>query len=203
MSMDLITGLPKAREGFDAIWVAVDRLSKYAHFAPTTSEASAEDIAQLLRVHVFTLHGFPQEIVADRDPRWVSRFCKELFRLTGTRAALSTAFHPQTDGQTERVNRILEDYLRHYVTGRHTDWNRHLCEAEFCYNNTFQQSINTTPFRLTYGHDPNIPFQEVFKGRISHRREGDEFVPAAAEFVQRMRHDLERARVCLRAAQAA
>ena len=201
MSMDLITGLPKAREGFDAIWVAVDRLSKYAHFAPTTSEASAEDIAQLLRVHVFTLHGFPQEIVADRDPRWVSRFCKELFRLTGTRAALSTAFHPQTDGQTERVNRILEDYLRHYVTGRHTDWNRHLCEAEFCYNNTFQQSINTTPFRLTYGHDPNIPFQEVFKGRISHRREGDEFVPAAAEFVQRMRHDLERARVCLRAAQ--
>ena len=198
MSMDLITGLPRTKEGYDAIWVAVDRLSKYAHFAPTTTDASAEVIAQLLRTRVFTLHGFPTHIVSDRDPRWVGRFCQELFRLTGCRSALSTAFHPQTDGQTERINRILEDYLRHYVTGRHNDWDKHLCEAEFSYNNTFQQSINTTPFRLTFGQDPTIPFQEVYEGVTSSVRE---YVPAAAEFVRRMRWDLERARTCLKAAQ--
>ena len=145
--MDLITGLPKTKSGYDAIWVVVDRLSKCAHFAATWTEADAIDIANLLRTRVFTLHGFPNEIVSDRDPRWVYKFCTELFRLSGCRSALSTAFHPQTDGQTERVNRILEDYLRHYVTGCHTDWDLHLCEAEFVYNNTYQVSINSTPFR--------------------------------------------------------
>lgn len=148
--MDLIAGLPKTSEGHHvAIWVVVDRLSKYAHFAAIKSEATARDIAEFLRQHVFKLHGFPGEMVPERDPRWVSQFCKALFKLTGIRAASSTAFHPQTDGQTERVNRILEDYLRPYVTSRHTNWNDHLCEAEFCYNKTFQQSINSTPFRLT------------------------------------------------------
>jgi hypothetical protein len=117
MSMDLITGLPKTKSGYNAIWVGVDRLSKFAHFAPTTQEADAADIAQLLRTRVFTLHGFPREIVSDRDPRWAGKFCQELFKLTGCRSALSTAFHPQSDGQTERINRILEDYLRHYVGG--------------------------------------------------------------------------------------
>jgi hypothetical protein len=79
------------------------------------------------------------------------KFSQALFELTGCRSALSTAFHPQTDGQTERVNRILEDYLRHYVGPRKTDWDKHLPEAEFAYNNSWQASINTTPFRLTYG----------------------------------------------------
>jgi hypothetical protein len=115
--MDLITGLPKTKSGYNAIWVGVDRLSKFAHFAPTSQEADAADIAQLLRTRVFTLHGFPREIVSDRDPRWVGKVCQELFRLTGCRSALSTAFHPQSDGQTARITRILEDYLRHYVGG--------------------------------------------------------------------------------------
>jgi len=199
--MDLITGLPKTKSGHDAIWVVVDRLSKCAHFAATWTEADAVDIANLLRTRVFTLHGFPMEIVSDRDPRWVNKFCAELFKLTGCRNALSTAFHPQTDGQTDRVNRILEDYLRHYVTGRHTDWDVHLCEAEFVYNNTYQASINSTPFRLTFGQDPRIPFQEVLPSRMTVRFLGDDYVPAAQEFVRRMRYDVERARQCLKAAQ--
>lgn len=201
MSMDLITGLPKTKSGYNAIWVGVDRLSKFAHFAPTSQEADAADIAQLLRTRVFTLHGFPREIVSDRDPRWVGKFCQELFRLTGCRSALSTAFHPQSDGQTERINRILEDYLRHYVGGRQTDWDKHLCEAEFAYNNTYNQSINTTPFRLTFGQDPVIPFQEIYDAPVLGRGIEQEYVPAAAEFVRRMRWDLERARTCLKAAQ--
>jgi hypothetical protein len=201
MSMDLITGLPKSRGGFDAIWVAVDRLSKCAHFAATTTEADAVAIAKLMRERVFTLHGFPAEIVSDRDPRWTGKFSRELFKLTGCRSALSTAFHPQTDGQTERLNRILEDYLRHYVTGRYVDWDHHLCEAEFAYNNTWQVSINATPFQLTFGQDPRIPFQEVLPTRMTVKLQDQDYVPAAAEFVRRMREDLDHARQCLKAAQ--
>jgi hypothetical protein len=201
MSMDLITGLPKTRDGSDAIWVAVDRLSKLAHFASTTTESDAIEIAKLLRARVITLHGFPSEIVSDIDPRWVNNFCKELFRLTGCRSALSTAFHPQTDGQTERINRILEDYLRHYVTGRYQDWDHHLCEAEFAYNNTWQASINATPFQLTFGQDPRVPFQEVLPTKMTVKLQNQDYVPAAAEFVRKMRDSLEHARQCLKAAQ--
>jgi hypothetical protein len=166
MSMDLITGLPRTRAGHDAIWVAVDRLSKCAHFAATTTNADAKDIAELLRTRVYVNHGSPLEIVSDRDPRFTAKFSQALFELTGCRSALSTAFHPQTDGQTERVNRILEDYLRHYVGPRQTDWDKHLPEAEFAYNNSWQASINTTPFRLTYGQDPIIPFQKILDTNI-------------------------------------
>ncbi len=102
--MDLITGLPKTKSGYDAIWVVVDRMSKCAHFVATWTEADAIDIANLLRTRVFTLYGFPSEIVSDRDPPWVNKFCTELCRLTGCRSALSTAFHPQTDGQTETLS---------------------------------------------------------------------------------------------------
>jgi hypothetical protein len=191
ISMDLITGLPKTKTGFDAIWVVVDRLSKCAHFAATTTNADAEDIAELLRTRVYMNHGSPLEIVSDRDPRFTSKFSQALFRLTGCRSALSTAFHPQSDGQTERVNRILEDYLRHYVGPRQTDWDKHLPEAEFAYNNSWQASINTTPFRLTYGQDPIIPFQNIM----------DTDIPSADVFARRMRQDLDRARTFLVAAQ--
>jgi hypothetical protein len=129
--------------------------------------------------------------VSDRDPRFTAKFSQALFKLTGCRSALSTAFHPQTDGQTERVNRILEDYLRHYVGPRQTDWDTHLPEAEFAYNNSWQASINTTPFRLTYGQDPIIPFQQIL----------DTDIPSADAFARQMKEDLDRARRFLVAAQ--
>jgi hypothetical protein len=191
ISMDLITGLPKTKSKFDAIWVVVDRLSKCAHFAPTTTNADAEDIAELLRTRVYMNHGSPLEIVSDRDPRFTSKFTQAMFKLTGCRSAFSTAYHPQSDGQTERVNRILEDYLRHYVGPKQTDWDKHLPEAEFAYNNTWQASINTTPFRLTYGQDPIIPFQQIM----------DTNVPTADVFARKMKKDLDRARAFLVAAQ--
>jgi hypothetical protein len=191
ISMDLITGLPKTKSGFDAIWVVVDRLSKCAHFAATTTNADAEDIAELLRTRVYMHHGSPLEIVSDRDPRFTSKFSQAMYKLTGCRAAFSTAYHPQSDGQTERVNRILEDYLRHYVGPRQTDWDTHLPEAEFAYNNAWQASINTTPFRLTYGQDPIIPFQQVLNTNI----------PTADVFARKMKKDLDRARSFLVAAQ--
>ncbi len=177
--MDLITGLPKTRTGHDAIWVVVDRLSKCAHFAATTTNADAEDIAELLRTRVYMNHGSPLEIVSDKDPHLTSKFTQALFRLTGCRSAFSTAFHPQTDGQTERVNRILEDYFRHYVGPRQVDCNKHLPEAEFACNNSWQASINTTPFCLTYGQDPVIPFQSIMDTKI----------PSADVFAQQMKKE--------------
>ena len=148
-----------APNGNDAIWVVVDRLSMCAHFAATTMNADAYTVAQLLRTRVWMYHRYPEEIISDRDPRFVSKFMKALHELTGCRPALSTAFHPQTDGQTERTNRILGDYLKHYVADHGRDWDSYLPEAEFAYNNSWQTSINTTPFRLTYGQDPTSRLQ--------------------------------------------
>jgi transposase InsO family protein len=193
ISMDFITGLPKTPNGHDAIWVVVDRLSKCAHFAPTTVNATAETVAQLLRTRVWMYHGYPEEIVSDRDPRFVNKFMEALYKLTGCRPALSTSYHPQSDGQTERVNRILEDYLKHYVREHEKDWESHLPEAEFAYNNGYQHSINTTPFRLTYGQDPNVPFAN---GHLASTG-----IKSADEFVRKMAGDIRKARKCLVAAQ--
>jgi hypothetical protein len=193
ISMDFITGLPRSANGNDAIWVVVDRLSKCAHFVPTTTKADSYDVAVLLRDKVWRYHGFPEELVSDRDPKFVSKFMDILLNLTGCKPARSTAYHPQSDGQTERVNRILEDYLKHYVWDKPQEWENHLAVAEFAYNNTWQASINTTPFRLTYGQDPNIPFA------MGHMEGGK--ADRADLFLRKMQDSLTLARKFLAAAQ--
>ena len=135
ISMDFITHLPPTRSGYTSIFVVVDRLSKMVHFLPTVDTASAEDVAALFRDRVFCLHGMPQSIVSDRDVKFTSAFWKELHRLLGVQLNLSTAYHPQTDGQTERMNRVLEDMLRHFVNRQHDDWDQFLATAEFAINN--------------------------------------------------------------------
>jgi Integrase zinc binding domain len=196
IGMDLITGLPKSVNGNDCIWVVVDRLTKCAHFWPTKLTADAYDIALLMKDKVWRYHGFPEEIVSDRDPRFVSKMMDLLLSLTGCKPARSTAYHPQTDGQTERTNRILKDYLKHYCHGKGGEWEEHLAEAEFAYNNSWQASINTTPFRLTYGCDPNIPFAMGHMGEAQGRRE-----LKADVFMRKMHGSLTLARKFLAAAQ--
>jgi len=110
ISFDLITDLPKTDTGYDAIAVFVDQLTKLAHFAPTTKTVSAEGFARLYVDHWFRLHGLSDKFISDRDPRFTSRFWEELTRLIGTRLALSSSFHAETDGLTERLNRTLETY---------------------------------------------------------------------------------------------
>jgi hypothetical protein len=112
--MDFITGLPKT-QGRDCIYVVVDRLTKFAHFFATSSEYKATQVADLFFREIFRLHGLPKNIVSDRDNRFLSAFWQELFKLTGTELTPSTSYHPQTDGQTEIVNKWLEGYLRNYV----------------------------------------------------------------------------------------
>ena len=112
ISMDFITHLPTTKDGYDAIFVVVDRLTKYAHFIPTTSSITALDTAKIFIANIFKLHGIPKSIISDRDPRFTSEFWKTLFKLLGTDLRMSTSNHPQSDGQTERTNRTLEQMIR-------------------------------------------------------------------------------------------
>jgi transposase InsO family protein len=157
VTMDFIVQLPKTKSGFDAIMVVVDRLTKRVHFLPTTTNASAPDIAKLFFNQVFRLHGLPQVIISDRDPKFVSKFWKTLFKQLGTKISLSTAHHPQTDGQTERANRTLEDMLRAFVNYKQDNWDDCLSAAEFAYNNSTQASTGYTPFHLDCGQTPIVP----------------------------------------------
>ena len=110
--MDFVTGLPKTRKKHDAIWVVVDRLTKSAHFLPIRETHSVSELSEIFQQEIVRLHGTPVSIVSDRDPRFTSRFWKSLQDAWGTRLKLSTAFHPQSDGQSERTIQTLEDMLR-------------------------------------------------------------------------------------------
>jgi transposase InsO family protein len=176
--MDFITQLPKTKAGHDAIVVFVDVFSKMVHFVPTKTTATAPETAKLFFDHIFRLHGLPQSIVSDRDAKFTSRFWQTLFKTLGTKLAMSTAFHPQTDGQTERANRTLEDMLRAVVGYRQDDWDNHLAAAEFACNNAPNASTGMTPFKINSGHEPHNPY--AFITTIP-----DE-IPATADFLQQM-----------------
>ena len=139
--------------------VFVDRLSKRAHFIPSTTEATAPDIARIFFDNIFKYHGLPKALISDRDPKFTSQFWQALFKLLGTKLSMSTAYHPQTDGQTERMNRTLEEMLRAYTTYHQNKWDEHLSAAEFAYNNSKQASTEMTPFELDIGQHPVTPLE--------------------------------------------
>lgn len=153
LSMDFINGLPKVK-GIDSVFVVVDRLSKYAHFIPLKHPYTARVVAEHFTKEVVRLHGTPKSIVSDRDPIFVSNFWKELFKLQGTHLTMSTAYHPETDGQTEVVNRCLETYLRCFIADQPRTWIQWVHWAEYWYNTTFHESIGVTPFEIVYGRKP-------------------------------------------------
>jgi len=155
ISMDFIEGLPKS-EGYDVILVIVDRFTKCAHFIPIRHPFTAPTIARAVFDNVVKLHGMPKTIVSDRDKIFTSTVWKELFRLLGTRLLFSSAYHPQTDGQTERVNQCLEMYLRCVVYDTPTKWKSMLSQAEFWYNSSFHSSLGCSPFHALYGYDPDF-----------------------------------------------
>jgi transposase InsO family protein len=174
--MDFIVHLPKTKAGFDAIVVFVDTFSKMTHFAPTKTSATAPDTARLFFDHIFRLHGLPTSIVSDRDAKFTSKFWKTLFQTLGTKLAMSTAFHPQTDGQTERTNRTLEDMLRAFTSYRQDDWDLHLTAAEFACNNAPNASTGMSPFKINAGRDPLNPYH-VLQHIPDH-------IPAAHDFME-------------------
>ncbi|KAF1323729.1 Pol protein, partial [Globisporangium splendens] len=156
VSMDFIFGLPRDTHGRNGILVFVDRFSKMVHLAPVSDKISAEKTAKIFVDVVFRLHGLPVEIVSDRDTRFTSKFWRALFGLLDTKLSMSTAAHPETDGQTERVNRVLEDVLRSYATS-FKEWSEFLPLAEFALNNSTHVSTGHSPFYVNYGIHPRVP----------------------------------------------
>lgn len=153
VSMDFIEGLPKSN-GFTVILVIVDRFTKYAHFLPLKHPYTASQIATLFLDNVVKLHSLPTSIVSDRDKIFTSAFWQNLFKSLHTKLNLSTAYHPQSDGQTERVNQCLEMFLRCSVAASPTKWITWLSLAEYWYNTTFHTSLGCSPFKALYGVEP-------------------------------------------------
>jgi hypothetical protein len=151
ISMDFIVGLPRIAKGYDSIWVIVDRLTKIAHFLPVKVKYPAIAYAELYIARILSLHGVPKTIVSDRGSQFVSKFWEELHKALDTKLLHSSAYHPQTSGQTKRVNQILEDMLRVCALEFPQKWDECLPLAEFSYNNSYQESIKMAPFEALYG----------------------------------------------------
>ena len=188
--MDFITKLPVVA-GKDAILVVCDRLSKMTHFVATTEGTSAEGLARLFWDNVWKLHRLPESVVLDRGPQFAAELTKELNRMLGIKTKLSTAFHSQTDGQTERMNQELEQYLRLFVEHRQKDWPEWLASAEFVVNNKTYTATKMSPFMANFGKELRMGGDIKRKGKVE----------SATEFVERMKKVQEEAEAALKKTQ--
>ena len=194
VSMDFIVELPESN-GFNAILVCVDRFTKMAHFCPTTTSVTSEGAAELYLRYVFKHHGLPTDIVSDRGTQFVSRFSQRLYDLCKIKHNKSTAYHPQSDGQTERVNQVLEQFLRIFCDYQQDDWFQLLPLAEFSYNNAQHASTLMSPFFANYGFHPRCSLQ------VSHPTDLAQN-PAAEDLVARIKTAHQQLKGNLTAAQA-
>ncbi|KAD4889454.1 hypothetical protein E3N88_21527 [Mikania micrantha] len=192
ITMDFITKLPRTSHGNDTIWVIVDRLTKSAHFISMKETYSMDRLAQLYVNEIVSLHGVPLSIVSDRDSRFTSRFWQSFQKALGTRLNFSTAYHPQTDGQSERTIQTLEDMLRACVIDFGGSWDDHLPLMEFSYNNSYHSSIQTAPFEALYGRKCRTPvcWSEIGENQLS----GPEIVQETTDKVFQIRERLKAAR---------
>jgi hypothetical protein len=186
-------GLARTPKGNNSIGVIVDRLTKVAHFVPVKTRYATEKLADLYVEHILRQHGAPRSIVSDRGPQFMAKFWKSFHQLLGTTLSYNTAFHPQTDIQTERVNQVLEDMLRACALTFSTDWESSLPFAEFSYNNNYQASLRMAPFEALYGRKFRTPLA------WSEVRERALFGPA---IIEEEEEKVEKVRENLRVAQS-
>ena len=187
-SMDLIVKLPRTERGYDSILVFVDRLTKLVHLVPCRESMDAKECAQLFVDTVVRMHGWPDDVLSDRGGHFHNQFWQHVCELWGVGKRMSSAYHPQTDGQTERVNRVVEEALRHYIKPDQTDWDRWLGPVEFGMNNSWHSSIKHTPFYLCYGEHPLMP------GEVrAARKRAWKSVPAAERFATQVRQAVKEA----------
>ncbi|GJR19788.1 putative reverse transcriptase domain-containing protein [Tanacetum coccineum] len=192
ITMDFITKLPKTSNGHDTIWVIVDRLTKSAHFILTQETDSMETLIRLYIKEVVSRHGVPISIISDRDSHFTSRFWKSLQNALGTQLDMSTAYHPETDGQSERTIQTLEDMLRASVIDFEKGWEKHLPLAEFSYNNSYHASIKAAPFEALYGRKCRSPVCWTEVGDV--QLTGPEIVHETTEKIVQIRQCLQAAR---------
>ncbi|GKA57609.1 putative reverse transcriptase domain-containing protein [Tanacetum coccineum] len=159
ITMDFVSGLPRTPSGCDTIWVIFDRLTKLPHFLLMKKTDSMENLTQLYLKEVVCRHGVPVSNISDRDSHFTSRFWKSLQKALGTNLDMSTAYHPQTDGQSERTIQTLEDMLRACVIDFGSSWDRHLPLVEFSYNNSYHASIKAAPYEALYGRKCRSPIK--------------------------------------------
>jgi len=190
LTVDFIMKLPVV-VGKDTILVVCDRLSKMTHFVATTEGTLVEGLARLLRDNVWKLHGLPESVVSDRGPQFAAELTRELNRMLGIKTKLSTAFHLQTDGQTERMNQELEQYLQFFVEHRQKDWPEWLAAAEFAVNNKVHMATKVSPFMANYGKELRIGGDIRRKGKVE----------SATAVVERMKKVHEEAEAALRKTQ--
>ncbi|WVZ93760.1 LOW QUALITY PROTEIN: hypothetical protein U9M48_039717 [Paspalum notatum var. saurae] len=157
ITMEFVVGLPRTQKGYNSIWVVVDRLTKVAHFIPVNTTYSGARLAELYISRIVCLHGVPKKIISDRGSQFTSRFWEQLHDSLDTKLRFSIAYHPQTDGQTERTNQVLEDMLRACAIQYGTSWDKCLPYAEFSYNNSYQASLKKSPFEALYGRRCRTP----------------------------------------------
>ena len=191
ITMDFVTGLPRTSAGYDSIWVIVDRMTKSAHFLPMKTTFSIAKYARVYIERIVSLHGIPVSIVSDRGPQFTSRFWRKLQEELGTRLDFSTAFHPQTDGQSERTIQTLEDMLRMCVMDFGGQWDWHLPLVEFAYNNSYHASIGMASYEALYGRKCRSPvcWEEVGERKLA----GPELVQITSEKIPIIRDRLRTA----------
>ncbi|GJS95018.1 putative reverse transcriptase domain-containing protein [Tanacetum coccineum] len=192
ITMDFVTKLPKSSQGYDTIWVIVDRLTKSAIFTPMRETDPMDKLARIYIEEVVTRHGMPVSISCDRDPRFASIFWRSLQNALGTNLDMSTAYHPQTDGQSERTIQTLEDMLRACAIDFGKGWVNHLPLVEFSYNNSYHASIKAAPFEALYGRKCRSPvcWTEVGEAQIL----GPELIQETTEKIIQIKQRMQAAR---------
>ncbi|GJT45586.1 putative reverse transcriptase domain-containing protein [Tanacetum coccineum] len=192
ITMDFVTKLPKTSQGYDTIWVIVDRLTKSAIFTPMRETDPMDKLARIYLKEVVTRHGIPVSIICDRDPRFASNFWRSLQNALGTNLDMSTAYHPQTDGQSERTIQTLEDMLRACAIDFGKGWVNHLPLVEFSYNNSYHASIKAAPFEALYGRKCRSPvcWTEVGEAQIL----GPELIQETTEKIIQIKQRMQAAR---------
>ncbi|GKD24825.1 putative reverse transcriptase domain-containing protein, partial [Tanacetum coccineum] len=192
LAMDFVTKLPRTSSGHDTIWVIVDRLTKSAHFLPMHEDYKMERLTRLYLNEIVVRHGVPISIISDWDSRFTSRFWQSMQEALGTRLDMSMAYHPQTDGQSERTIQTLEDMLRACILDFGGSWDVHLPLVEFSYNNSYHSSVRCAPFEALYGRKCRSPIMwvEVGEGQLI----GPELVQETTEKISQIKDRLKAAR---------